>query len=185
MPYLFSWTGHAECVKFVKKFNIPLLVRDVTIMCYFSLSGFNRLTVFSHHSGNWRWWIHQGECSKVLGCWNWGPFRHRTPKWYLIYSFSTLYLSFFFVLLFLCEAASSLVIFATCKISHVPSVHIIIWGWNFLIILCIVFYAREFDFGIFCAEIPNNEYIEYFAPDYTLKVPNLNMVKKHLPVGLY
>ncbi|CAD6263848.1 unnamed protein product [Miscanthus lutarioriparius] len=24
-------------------------------------------------------------------------------------------------------------------------------------------------------EIPNNEYIEYFAPDYTLKVPNLNM----------
>ena len=47
------------------------------------------------------------------------------------------------------------------------------------------FYAREFDFGIFCAEIPNNEYIEYFAPDYTLKVPNLNMVKKHLPVGLY
>ncbi|WVZ85523.1 hypothetical protein U9M48_032442 [Paspalum notatum var. saurae] len=25
-------------------------------------------------------------------------------------------------------------------------------------------------------EIPNNEYIEYFAPDYTLKVPNLNMV---------
>ncbi|CAL5017153.1 unnamed protein product [Urochloa decumbens] len=24
-------------------------------------------------------------------------------------------------------------------------------------------------------EIPNNDYIEYFAPDYTLKVPNLNM----------
>lgn len=43
----------------------------------------------------------------------------------------------------------------------------------------------EFYFGIFFAEIPNNEYIEYFAPDYTLKVPNLNMVKEHLPVGHY
>uniref|UniRef100_A0A453BXL8 Histone deacetylase n=1 Tax=Aegilops tauschii subsp. strangulata TaxID=200361 RepID=A0A453BXL8_AEGTS len=29
--------------------------------------------------------------------------------------------------------------------------------------------------GIFFAEIPDNEYIEYFGPDYTLKVPNLNM----------
>jgi hypothetical protein len=38
----------------------------------------------------------------------------------------------------------------------------------------------EFYFGIFFAEIPNNDYIEYFAPDYTLKVSNLNMVKKLL-----
>jgi hypothetical protein len=43
----------------------------------------------------------------------------------------------------------------------------------------------EFYFGIFFAEIPKNEYIEYFAPDYTLKVPNLNMVKKHLRVCFY
>lgn len=28
----------------------------------------------------------------------------------------------------------------------------------------------------FSAEIPDNEYIKYFAPDYTLKVQNLNMV---------
>lgn len=26
------------------------------------------------------------------------------------------------------------------------------------------------------AEIPDNEYIKYFAPDYTLKVSNVNMV---------
>ncbi|OEL19738.1 Histone deacetylase 9 [Dichanthelium oligosanthes] len=37
------------------------------------------------------------------------------------------------------------------------------------------FLDMEFYFGIFFAEIPNNEYIEYFAPHYTLKVPNLNM----------
>lgn len=29
---------------------------------------------------------------------------------------------------------------------------------------------------VFLAEIPNNEYIQYFAPDYTLKIRNGNMV---------
>lgn len=43
----------------------------------------------------------------------------------------------------------------------------------------------EFNFGILFAEIPNNEYIEYFGPDYTLKVPNLNMVKIYLLIGFY
>jgi hypothetical protein len=47
-----------------------------------------------------------------------------------------------------------------------------------------VVHAMEFYFGNFFAEIPNNDYIEYFAPDYTLKVPNLNMVKKLQPICL-
>ena len=133
-----------------------------------SLSDFNRLSnIFSHHSGNRRWWIHQGECSTVLGCWNWGPFRHRTPKWYLIYSF--IHLSSGFWVKQLVALLSSV---------HTTSHMFFPFIWDFLIFPCIVVHAVEFYFGIFFAEIPNNDYIEYFAPDYTLKVANLNMVKK-------
>ena len=77
---------------------------------------------------------------------------------------------------FLGEAASSLVILSTHNIPHVLPIHINF----FLIIPCIVCSCYGVLLWHFFAEIPNNDYIEYFAPDYTLKVANLNMVKKLL-----
>jgi len=69
------------------------------------------------------------------------------------------------------EAASSLVILSTHNIPHVLPIHIKF----FLIIPCIVCSCYGVLLWHFFAEIPNNDYIEYFAPDYTLKVANLNM----------
>ncbi|KAL6841214.1 hypothetical protein ACP4OV_028987 [Aristida adscensionis] len=96
-----SIEGHAECVKFVKKFNIPLLVTGG--------GGYTK--------------------ENVARCW----------------------------------AVETGVLLDT----ELPN----------------VIHDMEFYNDIFFAEIPNNEYIEYFAPDYTLKVPNLNMVSAKGPLA--
>jgi hypothetical protein len=60
---------------------------------------------------------------------------------------------------------------------HIISrIFFLLYGLRFPDNPCIALHAVELHFEFFFAEIPDNDYIEYFAPDYTLKVSNLNMV---------
>lgn len=65
---LLLFTGHAECVRFVKKFNLPLLVSvKATYGFPFSSLCFQWLIIFLI-AGDRRRRIHKRKCSPLLDC---------------------------------------------------------------------------------------------------------------------
>lgn len=79
----FLFAGHAECVRFVKRFNLPLLVGVYHFMFSFLYLSAWYLHKWTSAAGSWRWGIHQRKCCSMLDTWNWSSSRYRASKWYI------------------------------------------------------------------------------------------------------
>jgi len=66
-----SLIGHSECVSFVKRFNLTLLVSLYQFM--FALHShvlWMILQEWTSVTGHWRWGIHKRKCCSMVDCWN-------------------------------------------------------------------------------------------------------------------
>lgn len=82
--YLMFVAGHAECVRFVKKLNLPLLVCSYLLQSLLAVCSceMSKLTWSDSPAGYRRWGIHKRECCSMLDCWDRSSLRHRTTQWY-------------------------------------------------------------------------------------------------------